>query len=249
VLYLAPDRRYISTAIYDRLSDPLTEEKLQQEQVAKLLIGTNSPSRGSKTPTVTIVEFSDFQCPYCQRIADVLEKEVLPSDPEVRMVFRNFPLPIHPFARHAAEVAACAGMQNTEAFWTLHDYIFSHQRELTADNVGNKLMEIAGEQSGIDHKLFQQCVENGWTVGPVAKDEELGHRLSVHATPTLFINGSRIEGVRDAVQLKQLIAAAKAGQLSLTQIESQPIANNNARSVTTGKGCGVITSSPKGGTQ
>lgn len=239
LLYLAPDHRYLSTALYDRLSDPLAEEKLQQEEMAKLLIGSNSPSRGAKTPAVTIVEFSDFQCPYCQKLADILEREVLPEEPDVRVVFRNFPLPIHPFARHAAEVAGCAAMQNNKAFWNLHDYIFSHQKELTADNIEGRLMDVAGQQSGIDHKLFQQCLEEGFSVGPVMKDEELGHKFGVRATPTLFINGSRVEGVRDAVQLRQLIAAAKAGQLLPTPVESQQIANSARPSVAGGNGCGV----------
>jgi protein-disulfide isomerase len=92
--------------------------------------------------------------------------------------------------------------------------------ELTADSVEERLSTFADQQAGIDHKAFHDCVDRGLTVGPVMKDEELGRKEGVHATPTIFINGTRVEGIRDAAQLKQLIASARSGNLAATLVNT-----------------------------
>lgn len=212
-LYLTPDRKYLVPAIYDRNSDPLAEERVAREESLRALTAGHAASEGPKNSPVTLVEFSDFQCPYCSRLTTMLEKDVLPDNPDVRVVFRNFPLAMHPWAQPAAQIAACAQMQNDAAFWKLHDYIFSNQKEITAANVTDKLLAVADAQPGLKHDAFHECVDQSLTMGPVAKDVELGKRFDVHATPTVFINGVKIEGVRDSAQLKQLIAQARLGQL------------------------------------
>jgi len=116
---------------------------------------------------------------------------------------------MHPWARPAAQLIACAGLQSDEAFWTLQDYTFASQHDLTADNIEQKLTTLADAQPNLDHKQFHDCIDRGLTVGLVQKDEELGKRLGVRATPTVYINGTRIEGIRDAAQLKALIAQAR----------------------------------------
>jgi protein-disulfide isomerase len=213
-VYLSPDHKYLLPALFDRNADPLAEERREREESARLLAGVHSASIGPKDASVTIVEFSDFQCPFCQRLATLMEKEVLPSEPNVHVVFRNFPLPMHPWAKQAAEVLACAQMQSDSAFWQLHDYVFNNQRAFTAANATEKLTAAADTQPGLNHDTFHQCIDEGFAVGPVAKDVELGNKYGVHATPTLFINGTKVEGVRDAAQLKQLIAEARAGTLT-----------------------------------
>jgi protein-disulfide isomerase len=213
VLYLAPDRKYLSGTLYDRTTNPLAEEELQRQQLTKTLVGTGLPSLGPDTAPVTIVEFSDFQCPFCQQLSATLEQQVLPANPDVRVIFRNYPLPMHPFARPAAQIAACAKMQSSEAFWALHDYIFTHQSEFTADNIQEELSKVADGQDGIDHKAFHDCVDRGLSVRPVMEDVELGRKLGVHVAPTFYINGSRVEGSLDAARLNELIVQAKEGTL------------------------------------
>ena len=149
----------------------------------------------------------------------------------MQIIFKNYPLPMHPWARSAAQLVACAGMQNDDAFWKLHDFAFSNQKELTAENVEERIGAFADQQSGIDHKAFHECVDRGLTVGPVLKDEELGRKEGVHATPTIFINGTRIEGIRDAAQLKQLIASARNGDLASTETNIPQVANSGTPSV------------------
>lgn len=230
-LYLTPDRKYLLPALFDRSSDPLAEEREARLESEKALTAGHAASAGSKTASVTIVEFSDFQCPYCQRLATVLEKDVLPSDPDVHVVFRNFPLSMHPWAQPAAQIAACAQMQSDAAFWKLHDYLFASQKELTAANVTEKLVAYADTVPGIQHDAFHDCVDEGLTVGPVSKDVALGNRFGVRATPTMFINGSKVDGVRDAAQMKQLIAQARSGQLpaATASANANPTTTNVAR--------------------
>jgi protein-disulfide isomerase len=219
-LYLTPDHKYLVPAIYDRSMDPLAEERKVREESLRTLTAGHAASEGPKSATVTIVEFSDFQCPYCQRLTTMLEKEVLPAEPEVRVVFRNFPLSMHPWAQAAAQVAACAQMQNDASFWKMHDYIFNNQKELSIGNLQEKLVAVADADPALNHDAFHDCVNEALTMGPVSKDVELGKRFGVEATPTIFVNGTKIQGVRDAAQLKDLIEQAKAGKLVPTALEA-----------------------------
>lgn len=219
VLYLAPDHRYLAPTLFDRTADPLAEEKSQRETIVRSLTSSIAASRGRKDATVTLVEFSDFECPYCQRLTAMLEKEIIPNDPDLKVVFRNFPLPMHPWAEQAAEIATCAEMQSDTVFWKLHDYLFSNQRDITPTNVSEKLFAVADAEPGIKHDVFHACVDEALTMGPVSKDVEIGKRFGVRATPTIFLNGSKVEGVRDAAQLKELIESARAGKLPATMPE------------------------------
>lgn len=223
-LYLTPDHKYLVPAIYDRNADPLIVEKQAREEALRVLTAGHAASEGPKTSSVTIVEFSDFQCPYCQRLTAMLEKEVLPNDPDVQVFFRNFPLPMHPWAQIAAEVAECAELQSDAAFWKMHDYIFQNQHDLTVTNLNEKLLAVADAEPGLNRDTFRACVDQRLTMGPVSKDIELGKRFDVHATPTIFINGSKVEGIHDIAQLKQLIAQARSGQM-IPEEETQRVAS------------------------
>jgi protein-disulfide isomerase len=236
-LYLTPDRKYLVPAIYDRSSDPLAEERQLREESIRVLAMGHAASEGSRTGSVTIVEFSDFECPYCQKLTTILEKEVLPDDPDIRVVFRNFPLPMHPWAQAAAQIAGCAELQNDKAFWKMHDYIFQNQHDLTTANINPRLMALADSQPELNRDAFRACVDEGLSMGPVSKDVELGKRFDVHATPTFFINGIKVEGIRDSVQLKRLIAQARSGQLIPTTDVPQHIASAQTLPASNGVAC------------
>jgi protein-disulfide isomerase len=242
-LYLAPDHRYLTPVLFDSNSNPLVEEKAQREAVARSLSSSTAASRGKKDATVTIVEFSDFECPYCQHLTDTLERDILPSDPDVRVVFRNFPLSMHPWAQQAAEIAACAQMQSDVAFWKLHDYIFANQRGITPANINDRLMAVVDADTTVERDAFHSCVERGLTMGPISKDVALGKRFGVRSTPTFFVNGFRVEGFRDAAQLKELIDDARSGKQGPSFAgETGPSAKNVATAVpstASGDRCGV----------
>ena len=184
------------------------------------LADNRGPSKGSATAPVTIVEFSDFQCPYCKKFTDILAQVWPEEKDQVRVVFHHMPLSIHPWARLAAEGSACAQLQNADAFWSMHDQIFQHQQEITADNVKQKLSEYAGNTKALDTKSFQACLDNEMSLGLVFRDMNLASANNVEATPTLYINGHHVPGVRDAQQLRDFIAEAKkeATQVGVSNI-------------------------------
>jgi protein-disulfide isomerase len=119
------------------------------------------------------------------------------------------PLSIHPWARQAAEAAGCAQLQSNEAFWSLHDLIFRNQATINAGNAKEKLSDLAKASKGLDAAAFQKCMESGMSVGLVLKDMDLATANQISGTPTLFINGHRIQGVDSAAKLRGLIEEAK----------------------------------------
>lgn len=214
-LYLSPDGNYLLPTLYDIRVDPLLEEKAQREEIAKALVAGDPPAIGDEKAPVTIVEFADFECPYCKRMADTLEHDFLPAEAKnVRLVYKSFPLPMHPWAMAAAKMAECAALQKPSEFWKVHDYLFAHQKELTAGNLRENLTAFVAADAGLDKTQFESCVERDLALGPVNKDVELGRKNGVHATPTIFINGVLFAGLKSADQLRSLVDDAMHGTLS-----------------------------------
>jgi protein-disulfide isomerase len=213
-LYLSPDGNYLTPDVYDLKADPLAEERASQHEVQEAVLVGRPPSKGPATAPVEVVEFSDFECPYCKRMTDVLEKEVLPAEgAKVRLVFQSFPLPMHPWAKQAAQMAECAQLQNPDAFWKVHDFLFQNQSTITNDNLRAKVdAAIAGDAS-LNKAAFESCVDQDLAVGPVQKSYATGQKYGVRATPTIFINGARFEGLRSASQIQTLIEAAARGEV------------------------------------
>jgi protein-disulfide isomerase len=138
-------------------------------------------------------------------MATGLMKEIVPTEGDkIRLIFRNFPLPMHPWARAAAEATACAQSQGDKFFWPLHDYIFAHQREISVDNMTSKLSEQVAAIDGFDTARFQTCIDKKETAARVDQDVAFGNEMKVTGTPTLFINGKRVAGYR-AEQIRTMI--------------------------------------------
>jgi protein-disulfide isomerase len=106
----------------------------------------------------------------------------------------------------AAEGAACAQLQSSDAFWAIHDQIFDHQHEVTPSNVKEKLVEYAQAAKSLDQKAFHTCVDNAMSLGLVFRDMDLAAANGVDGTPTVYINGHRVSGIKDADQFRKLIA-------------------------------------------
>jgi protein-disulfide isomerase len=150
----------------------------------------DNPSRGSADAPVTIVEFSDFQCPFCSRATATLKKldESFPG--KIRIVYRDFPLvQIHPNAARAAEAAACANDQGK--FWAMHDVLFEHQ-----DKLGEADLKQSAVVLGLDAAAFDQCLESGRHSAEWQKDTAEGQRYGVSSTPAFFINGRLVVGAQ-----------------------------------------------------
>jgi len=146
------------------------------------------PSKGPATAPVTIVEFSDFECPYCGGLYPTLKRVEDTYKDKIRIVYRQFPLNnIHPRAQKAAEASLCANEQNK--FWQLHDAMFNDQKNLTVDDLKAKAAALS-----LNAATFATCLDSGKHAAAIQSSLEEGNRLGVDGTPALFINGRYLGG-------------------------------------------------------
>ncbi len=173
----------------------------------------NSPSKGSKDAPVVIVEFSDFQCPYCEKFfagaLQEIDKNYIATG-KALLVYKDFPISnIHPQAEKAAEAAQCVREQLGDvAFFLMHDKLFNNQNSLSVDNYKKWAREIDA-----DGAKFDDCLDSGKYANSIQKDVAYGRSLGVTGTPTFFINGVSLEGAQPYSAFKQVIdAELGAGQ-------------------------------------
>lgn len=170
----------------DMSADPFADVR------SKLHVGT-SPSLGPENAKVTLIEFADFECPSCRQL-DVILRELLPRHPEIRLVFKHYPLTdIHPWAMAAAIATQCALQQSPAAFWKMHDAIFDAQDVINPSNVWEKMKDLAN-QIGLNAEAYQTCITNPETTSQVMATIEEGHTLRINATPTTFVNNRKVLG-------------------------------------------------------
>ncbi len=175
-----------------------TRAKLQAADGPALVIGT---------PVISVVEFSDLECPHCKSAQPVFEK-LVNDFPQVRFVFQQFPLPasLHPWARKGAEYSDCVGRLHPAMFWKYIDAVFENQLSVAAATADDKLKELA-TGLGLDAQKISACAALPATDAIVKKSVDLGQSLDVTQTPTVFINGRRMLGIADIPyeQLKKLV--------------------------------------------
>jgi protein-disulfide isomerase len=203
-LYASPDLRFLTKELLDSTVDPLVEERQKAEALAAGLTRGNLPARGKPDAPATIAVFSDFECPYCARFTAAMKELTPPEADKVRLVFHSFPLPMHPWARPAAEAARCAQAQGNSYFWALHDFMFEHQKELNRDNLLGRLSEVTKGLTGFDQGTFATCVVERKTTAEVDQEVAFAQQNGVNATPTAFFNGHRAH-VTTPEQLRTLI--------------------------------------------
>jgi protein-disulfide isomerase len=154
---------------------------------------SGAPAKGAASPSVLIAEFADFECPACAGVRPVLDETIEKYPGEVRLVFKHFPLAMHPNAEKAARAAVAAFKQNK--FWDMHRVLFENQRELAPDNVEKLAREL-----GLDMKRFVQDRDSEATADAVARDRKQGEALDISSTPSLFINGRQFPPTPDLHQ-------------------------------------------------
>lgn len=164
------------------------------------------PFLGPEDALVTIVEFSDYQCPFCGRhFQQTLPQLLREYEGRVRYVLMNYPISsIHSFAQKAGEAAECAYDQ--DRFWEYHDALFRNQEALDLDSLKRYAVDI-----GLDASLFSMCLDSGAKTELVLKDFQEGQSYGVTGTPTFFINGRRLIGARPFTSFKTMIDAALGG--------------------------------------
>lgn len=196
--YVSKDGRFLFRGeLSDITKDPLAENLAQIRTM-------DAPAMGDPKAPVTIVEYSDFECPICRSLHDAL-RNILPNYPgKVQVIFKDFPLEqIHPWARTAAIAGRCAYQQKSEAFWKVYDLIYDNQEIISAANAWGKMLDYA-TQSGLDADVFKSCMASPEAGAAVNASHANGEKLEVNSTPTLFVNGRRMVGA-DANQLQQYI--------------------------------------------
>lgn len=187
-LFVSKDGKFMFRGeMEDLTSDPLAAVRAQ----IKL---DDAPSKGPATAKIVVVEYGDFQCPVC-RTAEMDLRQVLPKHPDVRFVFKDYPLvDIHPWAMTAAIAGRCAYRESSDAFWKLHDLIYDNQSMISTINAWDKMQEYAA-QAGVNSQEFRTCMSDPTAQSDVGKSIQEGQGLQVANTPTFFINGRRMVGL------------------------------------------------------
>jgi protein-disulfide isomerase len=171
----------------------------------------DQPMRGNPEAKVTIVEYSDFQCPYCSRAYATIENQVLKDyGDKVRLVYKNFPLAnIHPWAESGALAAACARKQSAAGFWKMYDSLFQNQQAISPENVKEKAEGVI-KAAGLDVAAFDACFDGKTALDSVKADEDEATALGVRSTPAFFINGRKLEGAVPYENFKAVLDQALA---------------------------------------
>jgi protein-disulfide isomerase len=165
---------------------------------ASIELRPDDPVRGNPKAPVTIVLFSDFQCPFCARVGPTLDEAVRTYGDKVRIVWKHQPLSFHPNALPAAKAAEAAREQGK--FWQMHDRLFSSQRELS-----DAAYERIARELGLDMRRFDAALRSGKGEARIQDDQKLAARIGAQATPTMFVNGEKVEGAVPFATLKAVI--------------------------------------------
>jgi protein-disulfide isomerase len=213
VLVYTPDGRLDDTIPVDKSVDSikagpgenilfLVSSKKKTVQIAVLefvqdIDISGAPFRGMANAPVTIVEFTDFQCPYCAKIGPVLNQVFEKYQGKVKLVYKNFPLSTHQFARKAAEAALAAGRQGK--FWEFHDRLFQNYNRLN-----DQVIQELAQQLGLDMQKFEKDMNDPQISQVINQDYQDGLKAGVRGTPTIFVNGSllrntSLEGLQAAI--------------------------------------------------
>ncbi|MGH7893971.1 MAG: DsbA family protein [Candidatus Binatia bacterium] len=195
----SPDLKFVVFGdIVDTTVDP------SKAVVAKMNL-KDQPFSGAKDAKVVIVEYSDFQCPFCKRGYDTIEKQVLKEyGGKVKFYFKNFPLSFHPWAEPAAIATECAKMQKPDAYWKLYNAFFENQQAINPTNVKEKAQEYL-KDSGVDMAKWNDCYDNKKSLEKVKAEQAEGASLGVTGTPAFFINGRMLVGAQPFEKFKDVI--------------------------------------------
>ena len=191
-------RAQLQGALLDTLRTKYSPRVLMEPTRADVKFA-GSPAKGGDNAVVTIVEFSDFQCPYCSRVEPTIEQAIKVYGDQIKFVFRQFPLTsIHPFAQKAAEASLCAHEQG--GFWKLHDAMFADQKSLAVDQLKSKAAEL-----GMKADQFNSCMDTSKYAQKILSDLAEGQQAGVSGTPAMFVNGRFLSGAVPFDALASLI--------------------------------------------
>ena len=194
---VAVDQRKQKSAQADAEKKQADELESQFKNPVKIDAG-NSPSKGPKDAKVTIVEFSDFQCPFCSRGMATMEEVMKAYPNDVRLVFKNLPLPMHPQAEPAAKAALAAGKQGK--FWEFHDTLFKNQQKLS-----DEFFLSEAKNLGLDIDKFKADMASAEIAQQIEADKKIAASQNINGTPGFFVNGVAVRGAYPTAHFKTII--------------------------------------------
>jgi len=203
--YISRDGRYlIEGNIFTLGADP-------RREIVRSISLEDEPTQGPANAPVTIVEYSDMQCPTCARMHEFLEKELLPKyGDKVQIVFKEFPLTnIHDWALTAALAAQCIYQADPKDFAPFRSQVFTNQTKITAAEARDTLLNYA-QQLGLDRVKMGVCVDNKESLPRIEKDAEEGQTLGIASVPTLFVNGRIVVGAPEPAEFYKIVDEALA---------------------------------------
>lgn len=176
----------------------------------------SSGSKGTGSGKVTMIEYSDFQCPFCGRAYPTIKQLEAQYGDQLEIVFKHFPLSFHPFAQKASEAAECA--RDQDKFWEYHDILFTHQDNLAVSDLKKYAADLK-----LDTSKFNSCLDNDDKKDIVAADMAEGQKLGVTGTPTFFINGESIVGAQPITAFQTAIDKALGGSSKPSAVVNDPV--------------------------
>jgi protein-disulfide isomerase len=201
--FVSKDGRYLVEGnIYTLGGDP-------HKEIVRLISLADEPTQGPPTAPVTLVEYSDLQCPVCARLHEMLETDILPKyGDKLRVVFKEFPLvAIHDWSPTAAIAAQCTYQIDPSKFVPFRSLVFQNQSTLDADHIRDKLLHLAAE-AGIDNMKLASCIDSRASQPRIDADTQEGQALGIASTPTSFVNGHVVVGAPTLADISKLIDEA-----------------------------------------
>jgi len=170
------------------------------------------PTQGPADAPVTIVEFADFECPFCAHAFSVIEALVNSTyKGKVKVIFKAYPLNVHPWAIRAAEAAECARLQNPATFWDFARYFYTNQGSINVNNLQDNVDKLAKEHK-LDGPSLKACMASPQTEARIKQDQLDGNSIHVSSTPTFFVNGIPVVGLPDGKILEFVISSELEGK-------------------------------------
>ena len=179
-------------------ADAKVEMLLPPLLLPRVEVAALGPSRGDPKAPITIVEFSDFECPYCVRAEEAVQQVLAAYPGKIRLVYRDYPLPFHARAQKASEAALCAGDQGK--YWEMHAKLFANQKALELAQLKQHAKDL-----GLQTASFDKCLDSGEKAKIVDASKKAGEEAGVNGTPAFFINGRPLSGAQPFEKFKEII--------------------------------------------
>lgn len=201
--WVTKDNRLVIGRLMDMSEDPY------KKNWAKVSL-KDVPLTGAPDAKVIIIEYSDFQCPFCSQANETVEQLLKDYAGKVKLVFKHLPLDMHNWAEDAAVASVCVQQQNNDAFWQLSHYLFTNQKTIKKETLQSSVIE-ATKDLGLNADQLKQCMDTRQTIALVKANEAEAQSLGFGSTPSFLVNGRPVIGAIDLASFKKIVDEALAG--------------------------------------